>query len=1144
MSHKIAHRKSVSGRSMSVFIWICAVLFTCVSPAIVRGQSAKPSPDLVTTPVSASNRVVLQGHHPAWANEGADAGVVPADTQLQSLTLVLARTPDREQAFEQFLKDQQNPSSPDFHHWLTPVEIGQRFGASAHDIAAVKSWLESQGLRVDSVSNSMVRMHFSGAAAAVGNAFGAEMHYYTVNNRKLISISEEAQIPAALAPVIQGAGGLYKIENQPMHTAGTAQATITSAQRNGLDSPDATFSCGGSPCYFITPADFATIYNVNPIYIEGTSGAGETIAIIGRSAVDPADISNFQARTGSNFAPPVVIVPPNGVQPPAFKTASGSNPTLDQSEATLDVMRAGSVAPGATIDLIVSGDTQSNDGIAIATEYAVDTIPVPAQIVSISFGACEAQAGSSGVQFWDNLFQQAAGEGISVFVSSGDSGAAGCDAQFQPPPATQMQSPNSICSSSYATCVGGTEFADAANASTYWNPTNNSLFESAISYIPEGAWNEPTNASGAAQVAGTGGGVSTVIPTPSWQTGPGVPVPAVGRYTPDVSFSASSHDGYFGCLESAGASCAGATTFQFEFFAGTSAAAPDMAGIAALLDQSTQQAQGNLNPTLYKIGADTQNRILNDITVATSGVTNCVVGTPSMCNNSTPGQSSPSGGQSGFLVGAGYDEATGLGSINVSNLLSGWTQYTAGSTPSTTSIASNQNPSISGSSVTLTASVSGNGTYPTGNVVFNDGQKSIGTGTLGQLSFNGTTSISTAAISTTSLASGSHSITAVYGGDVNFAVSASSAITQVVNGNNPAPHIASLNPASGVSGQPISEFTATGTNFISGATLSFGGTAVPAAVSSNGQTITANIPGSAVTSIGSIPVIVTNPAPGGGASNTINFSATNPAPTLTSISPSTGPLNSAVAITATGSGFVSGTTLIFNGLAATGTVSNNGTTLVANVPASSITAVGSFQVKVSNPTPGGGLSGAVNFAVDDFSVTGPSQSVTVVAGQTASFALNFATQGGALAAETDFSASNLPPAVSASFIPASIVAGIPSLGTTLTIVTTAHTSSFVHTTKYPDSMKPIGIITFTSLAILTLLILAAKSRQRVANRYKLASAAAFVVLCGAIIAGCGGGSHGPTINTASGTSAGTYPITVTVTSGGATRTTTVTLIVQ
>jgi subtilase family serine protease len=758
-----ANRNAAPRPSVSVFPMLCALVFVLQIVASAHAQTT----DLVRAPVNPLNRVKLAGHHPLWANSQNDGGAVPADLPIERLTVVLARSSQVEQAYTQFLKDQQDPASSDFHRWLTPVEIGKRFGVSAHDIHAVTVWLQSQNLHVDAVSNSRDRVVFSGPASAVGGAFGSEMHYFVVGRERRISVNGEPQVPAALAAVIKSISGLYTVKLYSQHESRTVQLPSHNVASNWETGafPDATF-CNGAVCSnIIFPADFATIYDLNGV-AGGINGAGQTIAVVGRSRVCTADVTNFAARAAVTANIPNAIVPPLGIDPgPAACSGSASG---DQSEATLDVTRSGSVAQGATVDLVVSRDTATQDGVQIAATYVVDTNPVPAHVMSISFGDCEQQATQIGVQFWDSLFKQAAGEGISVFVSSGDSGAAGCDPPFAPPPASQILSPNAICSSSYATCVGGTEFADSANPTQYWNSTNGNGFESALGYIPEGAWNEPLNGT-APQVAATAGGVSAFIPTPTYQTGTGVPLARSGRYTPDVAFSGSEHDGYFGCLAAGGGSCVVVNnSFSFEVFAGTSASAPDMAGIAALLNQKEGSAQGLLNPNLYTLAATPSNGVFHDVTVASSGVTNCVVTTPSMCNNSTPGPTGLTGGLSGYLVTSGYDEATGLGSINIANLLTNWSSTTTAT--ATALSVSPASPVNAGSSVTLTATVkpAPTATNPPQTVAFNDAVLGI----LGSGALNS----SGIATLTKTLVGAAYSITAKYSGDTSFSGSTSSAV--------------------------------------------------------------------------------------------------------------------------------------------------------------------------------------------------------------------------------------------------------------------------------------------------------------------------------------------------------------------------------
>ncbi len=618
--------------------------------------------DRVTLPVDATQVQALPNHVPAWANRNNDIGLVPAGQTLDQLTMVLARSPQQEQELEQLLSEQQNPASAKYHQWLTPSEMGDRFGLSQGDIDTVRGWLESQGLHVNFVTPSRMFIGFKGTAAEVGRAFQTDVHYYNVKGVRQMSVSSDPKIPEVLAPVITAVRGLYTLEEHPLHSATTVRQS----------SPRISTTTG---IHIIGPADFATIYDLPT----NLNGSGVTIGIVGRSRTDFTDYQNFENFTGTSFANPTEIIPTafGGVDPgPAYTTQQPSSVDVgDQGEATLDVTRAATVAEGANILLVVA--TNASGGIEPGVQYLVNTEPVPAQIINISFGACEAKVGPTGVSFFNPLFQQAAAEGISVFVSAGDSAAAGCDQDFTTPPASPAYpiSPNYICASSYATCIGGSEFNDSSNPSKYWSSSNGAGYLSAKGYIPEGAWNEPLDSNSQLQVAGGGGGVSQIIPTPSWQAGAGVPSARSGRYTPDMVFTASQHDGYFGCLAAGGGGCVSGD-FSFEINSGTSAAAPDMAGVTALLDQSQGGAVGNVAPSLYAMAVSAPSAF-HDVTVATSGVTDCTLSTPSLCNNSVPGATSLTGGQAGYEVGVGYDEATGLGSLDVINFINNFVSTAA-----------------------------------------------------------------------------------------------------------------------------------------------------------------------------------------------------------------------------------------------------------------------------------------------------------------------------------------------------------------------------------------------------------------------------------------------------------------------------------
>ena len=657
-----------------------AVVSAGAAGPVAASQSAGmpgQSPNVIKQVIDPAQIQSIKGHVPGWANPENLIGSVPPDLAMNQVTLVLARSAQKEQAFDALLAEQQDPGSPLFHRWLTPAEIGDQFGLSQQDIDTLSGWLESQGLKVSWVSPSRIFIGIAGTSGDLARAFQTDFMYYNVDGEQLFAAASEPVVPRALAPAIKAIRGLTSPVERPQHRA----------HAEPMSSPQYTSSSGA---HYVAPSDFAKIYDLP----SNLTGSGFTIGIVGEAKIDPADITNFNSLLSTSISQPTVIIPTayGGIDPGAPATSAGSFPPA-QAEATVDVERAGSVAQGAKLLLVVS--SQAGGGIDPAAQYLVNKTPLPAQVIDISWGACESQSVTN-VSYWDTLFKQAAGEGISVFVSSGDSGAAGCDTHNASPPASPLAiSPNVICSSTYATCVGGTEFNDT-NSSKYWG-SNGTGRGSALSYISEGAWNEPGSNS-QTQIAGTGGGVSKVIATPTWQTGTGVPAARTGRYTPDISFTAANHDGYFGCFIAGGGNCVNA----LEVFSGTSASAPDMAGIAALLDQQKGAAQGNLNPALYAMAASTPTAF-HDVTVATSGVTSCALSMPSLCNNSDPGPSGLSGGEAGYMVGAGFDLATGWGSLDASVFIS---NYTGGGTHTPPAVPTLSSPANGATVSTTSATLS------------------------------------------------------------------------------------------------------------------------------------------------------------------------------------------------------------------------------------------------------------------------------------------------------------------------------------------------------------------------------------------------------------------------------------------------------
>ncbi len=640
-------------------------------------------------------RQQLADHLPSWVRP-ENLSSTPVDLNApMHVSLLLSRGDALQASFVKLLANQQDPSSPLYHRWLSPAQIGELFGPTDPDVQAVEEWAASQGLHVDSLAPSRTILELSGTATTVGNAFGVSFAYYGQGADQHLAPTAEPSIPAALSPVATSVQGLVQMPVAPqVHAVASASPALRAGPADAVR-PRLTLSNGA---HYITPADFAAIYDLASVYASGNTGATiggkpQRIAVIGRSRVSSTDIAEFVSTTGIGAY--------------TFNTilASSNDPGMtgngDQVEATLDSQRTLGTAPGAQTDLVISANYAGNDGVYVAAAYNVNTLLDP--IMSISFSGCEAQAGAAGVSIWNSLFSSAAAEGISVFVSAGDAGVAGCDQPLGAPPAVQVASINFICSSAYVTCVGGTELNDTAGPASFWSSTNSSGFGSALSYIPEGAWNEPSmiGSTGSYGPSASGGGASQYVSKPSWQTGAGVPADGL-RDVPDLSLASSGHDGYYGCLAFAGGDCAQS---HFEYFFGTSAAAPSMAGIAALLNTASGSAQGNLNPLFYRLAANTSAGAFHDITVASSGVSNCMAAIPSACNNSTPGVGGLSGGLSGYVVTPGYDQVTGLGSVDVARLLNANPAFTLSASPSLVSFSSGA--SSGGSAIVTVTSLNG-----------------------------------------------------------------------------------------------------------------------------------------------------------------------------------------------------------------------------------------------------------------------------------------------------------------------------------------------------------------------------------------------------------------------------------------------------
>ena len=646
--------------------------------------------DRIAAPVDASRMVVLRGSTHPMAQARFDQGRVDPAMPISYATLHLKPAA----GLGELLADQQNPRSANYHRWLSPQQFGERFGLSDNDLARIADWLGAEGFQIHDVARGRHWITFSGTAEQAERAFHTEIHRYLVAGKWHFANATEVSVPAALAEVVAGIRGLddFRLESQAK-VAPWRPEYSTSTTRS------------------LAPDDFATIYDLHKLYAAGIDGTGQSIAILGQTGIHLSDIQAFRAQFN---------LPANNPQVVLYGPDPGIG-AADLAEADLDLEWSGAVARNATIIYVYSGDVMTS------AQYAVDQNVAP--VMSLSYGACESYQ-SVAVQA---VAQQANAQGITWFAASGDQGAVACDQADAAPQATLGPTVSYPASIPEITAVGGTEFTDVS--STYWAAANDANGASALSYVPEKAWNDFAFDPSLAFFA-TGGGASILFARPSWQAGPGVPNDTA-RHLPDVSLPASATVPYLGILNGSPVG-----------FSGTSASSPSFAGLLALVNQHVGAgALGNINPALYRLARATGD-VFHDI-AAGDNKAPCEQGSPGCVN-----------GLVGFSAGTGYDMTTGLGSVDGYNLVMEWTSGTSTSTVLQVSPTAPLNLS---DTVELSATVTGSGIPPTGTVTFLSNDIAVGSAPLTPLPGGGADAgIPVAAIL---IGAGNGVVTALYGGD-------------------------------------------------------------------------------------------------------------------------------------------------------------------------------------------------------------------------------------------------------------------------------------------------------------------------------------------------------------------------------------------
>ncbi len=630
------------------------------SAALSLGQTELSAPTLIQQAAGTTPLVALSGNTHPLARPEFDRGAAPSDLPMDRMILVLRRSPQQQAALDKLLAEQQQPSSPNYHRWLTPEQFGQQFGLNNHDLEAITSWLESSGFQVLRISNGRTMIEFSGTAAQVETAFRTPIHEFVVNGKQHWANARDPQIPAALLPAVAGIASLHNFVAAPQVTATTER--IEAKLRPGSPAPQFTSDSGN---HYLAPGDYANIYNINPVYQAGISGAGTVIAVVGRTNINVQDVASFRSAFGLSNNPPNVIV--NGPDP-------GDLGGGEEVEAVLDTTWAGAIAPGATVDLVVSQSSNNTDGVLLSEEYIVDNNL--ANVMTESFGDCEANYTSSGAAGISSLAQQAAAEGITYLVAAGDAGSAGCDDFNSETSATLPPSVNILAATPYNLAVGGTQFNDNGNPGMYWSSQNSTTGGSALSYIPEDVWN--ANCLGASCGTGSilagGGGPSVFFGKPSWQAGvAGIPNDGA-RDVPDVVLPAAGHTPYLLCIDG---SCTPDSNGYISLAGvyGTSAAAPSFAGIMALVNQKAGSRQGQAAPMLYSLAATENLASCNGSNTASLPANTCIFNDVTVGTNAVPGEPNYNTSSETYRATTGYDLASGLGSVNVANLVNAWSGF-------------------------------------------------------------------------------------------------------------------------------------------------------------------------------------------------------------------------------------------------------------------------------------------------------------------------------------------------------------------------------------------------------------------------------------------------------------------------------------
>jgi hypothetical protein len=1074
ISIKVLNMRSVPAASFSRFFHrsgslatflVAASLCVLAIQSLTWGQEA--AADRIPGVLDSSRMVELKNHVSPLARPQFDQGPVET-SRMMHVSMLFLPSAEQEKALTALIGEQQDKKSPHYHQWLTVSQYADRFGLCPSDIGKVKAWLVAQGFKITYVANGRDSISFQGTAGQVQSVFHTQVHNYNVKGKMHFANVTPPMIPAALSGIVGGFRGLHNFFPHSMQR-----------QR-----PSYTFTDGGNTYHALAPGDLATIYNITPLYNESINGAGVNVVIAGQSDVYLADINYFRGAFGLTQLSGCTVT--SGVIQAGNCTAGnfqqvwpeGNDPEVvpgDLSESDLDIETLSGVAPGAKIVFVTSGN-----GVDDSVAYAVDQDPPLGTVISYSDGACEALvSGAGAIATSESVYEKAVSEGISMFAASGDTAAAICDDAVGTgeEPALYGQSVSYPASSAYVTGVGGTEFDEGSG--TYWGSAseNGTSGGSALSYIPESAWNDTAQYTDGNTFVldGSGGGPSNCayesssttvddyafaickaspnggFSKPWWQ---GSVTPSDGvRDVPDIAFSGSNfNDPYIVCTplselgdgnESTSSCSPGGTTGinnaltltpYPSAFGGTSAPTPVTAGMAALLNQYlAANGLGLINPQLYALFSANPSGVFNDIDAGTNSITGgassnvvtCTDGTPNFETSTT--MVCPSTGEIGFTVSGGptYSEVTGVGSVNIDAFVRAWAteEFVLTTSSSSLTVGQGQSQQITINTTTFAGF----------------------SGTIGNFSCSGLPAGATCSFNPTSVTAGSPTTLTI----------TTTALGQAMRKGSPQKRKL---------------------GWLGGAVLPvFGICLIGFATRGRRRAIFA-----ALTVLALLSALLSCGGSGG------STTTSNPVPSISSLSPTQEPAGSqSQTLTINGSNFMSGSTVTYNSVSHAATFLS-ASQLTTNLSANDLATAGSYPVVVTNPTPGGGPSNAVNFTV---TAPNPVPSIT---------SLSPTQQAAGSQAQT------------LTINGTSFIAG-----STVTYNGVAHEAGYVSATQLTTTLSASDLLTMGQYPVV------------VTNP-----------------APGGGSSSAVDFNVVSGTPAGNFTVTVSGTSGSVTQQTTFTLTVQ